>query len=83
MLSLLCFLIRLTEYTHQTDAWEGHLAMDSHSLLDTLFGLKELTRGHSSLQNTQLAELDEMILECWDMHACYDPRTHEKAPTTH
>ncbi|KAI2503136.1 hypothetical protein MHU86_11327 [Fragilaria crotonensis] len=66
LLSLLCFLIRLAEYTHQTDAWAGHLATDSQSLLDTLFGLKANAQSRSSLQCTQLVELDVMIPE-WDV----------------
>lgn len=36
MLSILCFLRRLAEYTGRTSLWEGIVATDSQSLLDTL-----------------------------------------------
>jgi hypothetical protein len=66
LLSLLCFLIRLAEFTHLEESWEGHLATDSQSLLDTLFGIKDKRQLLSTLQSSQLADLDVMIPE-WDI----------------
>lgn len=66
LLSLLCFIIRIAEFTHKNDTWEGHLATDSQSLLDTLFGLKMQTRRASTFSYKHLAELDVMIPE-WDV----------------
>ena len=42
MLSLLQFLIRIKEYTSMHFHWEGVIATDSQSLLDTLNGVDEL-----------------------------------------
>ena len=44
MLSLLRFLIRIKEYTSMHFQWEGIIATDSQSLLDTLNGVDELTQ---------------------------------------
>ena len=40
MLSILCFLKRLAEFTGQWELWHGTLATDSMSLIDTLAGTK-------------------------------------------
>ncbi|KAI2499304.1 hypothetical protein MHU86_15148 [Fragilaria crotonensis] len=46
MLTILCFLRRLAEFTIQVEPWTGILATDSQSLLDTIT-VKPPKRGHS------------------------------------
>ena len=61
MLSLLCFLRRLHEFTAQRDPWRGVLATDSQSLLDTI-------RGHYQHPHDKLTMTDgksRMLLGHW------------------
>ena len=72
LLSILCFLKRLAEFTGQWEPWNGTLATDSMSLIDTLSGKKtspgtigvEEVRYYSA-QSHRSVVLDPLIPE-WD-----------------
>jgi hypothetical protein len=69
MLSVLCFLKRLTEFIGQGDEWHGILATDSQSLLDTILD-GEYKKANSDdplpCSLKQLRYLDAMAPE-WDL----------------
>ena len=70
MLSLLCFLKRLAEFTNQWEPWRGTVATDSQSLIDTLHG-KTYTNADpygilSPATSSATVILDPLIAE-WDI----------------
>jgi hypothetical protein len=72
MLALLCFLKRLAEFTNQWDPWQGTVATDSLSLIDTLRG-KTYTSAdpygavsQDKANLTTVVILDPLIAE-WDI----------------
>ena len=71
MLSLLCFLKRLSEYINQWEPWQGTVATDSLSLIDTLHG-KTYTSADpygalpQDKANLTTVVLDPLIAE-WDI----------------
>ena len=60
MLSLLRFLIRLSDYTNMDDPWRGLIGTDSQSMLDRLYGKTIAQTPH------QLTTLDPLDAE-WDL----------------
>ena len=69
MLSVLCFLKRLTEFIGQGDDWHGILATDSQSLLDTILDgayKQENSDDPIPCSLKQLRYLDVMAPE-WDL----------------
>ena len=69
MLAIFCFLRRLSEFIgHRGDPWEGILATDSLSLLDTLRGVKidDVPSGCEEMPESVEAPLDPMSAE-WDV----------------
>ena len=65
LLSLLRFLIRIAEYTMMHEPWQGIVATDSKSLLDTLFGKADSStyqQAHSNLPVLDPLQADWDIL---------------------
>ncbi len=65
LLSLLRFLIRIAEYTMMHEPWQGIVATDSKSLLDTLVGKADSStyqQAHSNLPVLDLLQADWDIL---------------------
>ena len=65
MLSLLRFLIRLSDFTYKTERWSGTIGTDSQSMLEKLFGRTKVRDGEA-LTAEMLEELDVMDAE-WDL----------------
>jgi hypothetical protein len=65
MLSILRFLIRVGEYAFRVGNWSGTIGTDSRSMLEKLFGNKNVREG-TTLAAMALAELDVMTAE-WDL----------------
>ncbi|KAI2502879.1 hypothetical protein MHU86_11548 [Fragilaria crotonensis] len=57
MLAMLCFLKRLAEFTYQHEPWQGTLATDSLSLVDTVLGIKR----RRTLVEEVMSEQDEPV----------------------
>lgn len=70
MLAMLCFLKRLAEFKFQYEPWQGNIAMDSLSLLDTIHGISRndsgLVKGEILKQELVLLPLDPLLPE-WDL----------------
>ena len=70
MLAMLSFLKRLAEFTHQHTPWQGLLATDSLSLIDTIRGSKKHALGHVASADFEpeqvLLPLDPLCPE-WDL----------------
>jgi hypothetical protein len=68
ILSFLRFLIRISNFTQMHDQWQGVLATDSQSVLDTLFGRdSEQPNNETSAQlDRDQVELDPLCPE-WDV----------------
>ena len=64
LLSLLRFLIRIAEYTMMHEPWQGIVATDSKSLLDTVFGKADSSTYHQAHSN--LPVLDPLQAD-WDI----------------
>ena len=65
MLSLLRFLVRIGEYTQRVEVWSGKIGTDSKSMLEKLFGERNL-REQTELGVECLQELDVLTAE-WDL----------------
>ncbi|KAI2498549.1 hypothetical protein MHU86_15945 [Fragilaria crotonensis] len=69
MLSILRFLLRLSEYTNMIEPWDGTIGTDSQSMLDTIFG-RDRDGGPAASAPTalprNLTPLDPLIPE-WDL----------------
>jgi hypothetical protein len=68
MLSILRFLIRLSEYTNMVAEWQGIIGTDSQSMLDTILGRDQARPAASEPTPlpTQQVPLDPLIPE-WDL----------------
>jgi hypothetical protein len=69
MLAMLCFLKRLAEFTYQHEPWQGALATDSLSLVDTVLGIKrKLTPTEAAASEPEPVQLplDPLSPE-WDL----------------
>ncbi|KAI2493087.1 hypothetical protein MHU86_21471 [Fragilaria crotonensis] len=71
MLAILCFLKRLAEFTYQYEPWQGILATDSLSLIDTIRGVTRHDMGEAVdeahlAHDPTLVPLDPFIPD-WDL----------------
>lgn len=71
MLAILCFLKRLAEFTYQYEPWQGILATDSLSLIDTIRGVTRHDMGETLdveylAHDPTLVPLDPFIPD-WDL----------------
>ena len=65
LLALLCFLHRLAEFIQLREPWQGVIATDSKSLIDTIYGPKYLQLG--SIQATDFRRPLDPLSPEWDV----------------